>query len=319
MAGEKESFINEFDSYNSSTDGDGYLTADELKDLNLTTAAQNTIIGYDLNGDKKVSKNEYLFSKLANGGTRVTKGQLIDAYGDAAAQLLSYDENKDGVITAAEVKLGEERAAAANQPSEAESMEDKIAQFDLWNNGTGGDGYLTEQELKDLKTISAEDQKTIMGYDLNGDKKVSKNEYLFAQVLKSGETSVTKGQLIDAYGEEFTNKFLKECDLDGDGKVSRAEIITVEDTKRYNQPTTDQSQNNEQSSGGLSTLSIVLISVAGCMLVGLIIALILLAVDKNSSKESNKRRLHDDITSKDNSVPSSNLTTTYRSQTVDPQ
>jgi calcium-binding protein CML len=117
-------------------DGDGRISAAEMRKANRCTdeTVEEMVAAADLDGDGFISLDEFL--AVMEGG---------DESSDARAAFDEFDANKDGVITAEEVRHVLRRLGIGGDDLTIECCQEMVAAYDA-----NGDGVLSFDEFKEM-------------------------------------------------------------------------------------------------------------------------------------------------------------------------
>lgn len=138
-------------------------------------------------------------------------------------QMRSLDVNRDGKISQAEmIAASEKEAKVAGEEFNQLQIESRFNEMD-----TNGDGYLTRSEMSERKALkertrqpSGESGVIINFFDINGDGKVSTNEFYDVQRKWAHNNSSN-------FSETVLKQEFERIDDDGDGYLSRSELIRM--------------------------------------------------------------------------------------------
>jgi len=156
-------------------------------------------------------------NKLKKAALQVIAGQLGESQIKALREtFMALDDNGDGLLTAAEMKEGLQKAGLKEIPPDLQQI---MEEFDA-----DGSGVIDYTEFLaatlDKKTYLQEDAcwTAFKVFDRNGDGKISKEE--LDAVLQGGAVE-------DAMGAQAVANLLKEVDANGDGEIDFDEFMQM--------------------------------------------------------------------------------------------
>ncbi len=243
-------------------DADGKLSQEEAKKIRSTQPHA------DSNGDGVITKEELIVvyggpkptstnsssskgssTQRSSSSSSLDRNEKIENY--AEKMLTKYDLDKDGKLSPAEAKKGKFIKPVAD---------------------ANGDGYITKQELivvyggpkpseekSRLEKIDRYAETIIKIYDLDNDRKISKEEKARIRSLplgadKNKDGFIAREELVESYGggkhatdpavknskkqtrlqkiENYVDEVIKSYDLDKDGRISKKEAKMVRSLSR---------------------------------------------------------------------------------------
>lgn len=174
-------------------DGDGKISTEEK--LAKTKAL-------DTDGDGQVSSKEM--------GEAVASGKL------SPEEMKALDTDGDGKLSADEIKQGAE-ATSATAADQKKAID------------TDGDGKISTEEMAQAATSGKLSRKEVAKMDLDGDGKLSQEELTkgAADAETAAAASAPKEKMKKAMKGKFKSpkEAMQKMDADGDGKVSKEEIV----------------------------------------------------------------------------------------------